>query len=296
MLPGELRPATAKAAAASADHPGASLAKGERHNRKRMAEVATVYDVDPIARRIDDILAVHDQPPPEAPKAANKWSTVSVADHTAAVVAQMFDEAQRRDPEHRRTWVALVDGNNHQIDRVKTEAAARHAKVTIVCDLLHVLEYLWAAARNFYTDDDPAAHKWVDQRCRQVLAGNAKQAAAAIRRKATTLSLNTKLRADADECARYLTNKAPYLDYATALAKSWPIASGVIEGACRYLVADRMDITGARWSVKGAEAVLKLRALRANDDFDEYFTYHLTQQRQRIHATRYADTIIPRAA
>jgi len=74
------------------------------------------------------------------------------------------------------------------------------------------------------------------------------------------------VRVGADACAKYLTNKAAYLDYPTALTEGWPIASGVIEGTCRYLVADRMDITGARWSVNGAEAVLKLRAVRANDD------------------------------
>ena len=71
----------------------------------------------------------------------------------------------------------------------------------------------------------------------------------------------------ADRCAAYLLNKAPYLRYHTALAKGWPIATGVIEGACRHLVKDRMDLTGARWGLEGAEAVLKLRALRSNGDF-----------------------------
>jgi len=76
----------------------------------------------------------------------------------------------------------------------------------------------------------------------------------------------------------------------------WPIATGVIEGACRFLVADRLDITGARWGLVGAEAVLQLRALRSNGDFDEYWTFHQAQERQRIHATRYADNVIPLAA
>ena len=61
-------------------------------------------------------------------------------------------------------------------------------------------------------------------------------------------------------------------------------------------MADRMDITGARWSVNGAEAVLKLRALRANDDFDDYWEFHLTNERHRAHETRYADETIPIAA
>jgi hypothetical protein len=83
--------------------------------------------------------------------------------------------------------------------------------------------------------------------------------------------------------AGYLLAKKAYLDYPTALNKGWPIATGVIEGACRHLVKDRMDITGARWSLPGAEAVLKLRALICNGDFDQYWTWHLTQEQRRVH-------------
>ncbi len=91
-----------------------------------------------------------------------------------------------------------------------------------------------------------------------------------------------------DTCADYLSNKRAYLDYAHALRQGWPIATGVIEGACRHLVKDRMDITGARWSLAGAEAVLRLRPLISNDDFDAYWTNHLEQEQQRVHRARYA--------
>ncbi len=97
----------------------------------------------------------------------------------------------------------------------------------------------------------------------------------------------------ADTCANYLLNKRGYLDYPTALQQGWPIATGVIEGACRHLVNDRMDLTGARWGLAGAEAIGKLRALRSNGDLDQYWAYHLTQEQQRIHNTRYADGVIP---
>ena len=92
--------------------------------------------------------------------------------------------------------------------------------------------------------------------------------------------LDPPKRAGADACATYLINKEPYLDYPTALHNGWPIATGVIEGACRHLVKDRMDITGARWGLSGAEAILKLRALRSNGDFDAYWRYHLAQERR----------------
>ena len=111
--------------------------------------------------------------------------------------------------------------------------------------------------------------RWVAAQAVKILEGKAAQVAAGIRRRATTFGYSPAEREGADACADYLTAKKPYLDYATALAEGWPIATGVIEGACRHLVKDRMDITGARWGLDGAEAILKLRALIANGDYPE---------------------------
>ena len=294
MRPGALRPATAKTAAGQ--KLSTRLSKGEKRNRKRMAEVACVYDLTPAPRSVADILPdtdqhhAHAQP---APAARGKWLHASVTDDAAAVIAAGFDEATRRDPDHQRDWVALVDGNAHQIQRIRTEADARKVKVTIVVDFIHVLEYLWKAAWCFFTEGDAQAEQWVGGHARAILAGRASTVAAAIRRKATYHGLDPGRRAGADACAHYLLNKRPWLDYPTALANGWPIATGVIEGACRHLVKDRMDITGARWGLPGAEAVLKLRALTSNGDFDDYWTWHLAQEQQRIHNTRYAGGAIP---
>lgn len=297
MRPDALRPATAKAAAAATNKLACRLSKGEKRNRKRLAEVGAVYDLTPLPRTAADVLATKAAPtPPPAPKARAKWVTASVVDDAATVIAKVFDQAQRRDPNRARRWVALVDGNNHQIDRIQAEAKTRGVDVAIVVDLVHVLEYLWAAAWCFFAEGDPAAQTWVHNRTLAVLDGHARGVAAGIRRRATATRLSKQKRHKADACAKYLTNKADYLDYPTALAAGWPVASGVIEGTCRYLVADRMDITGARWSVNGAEAVLKLRALRANDHFDEYWKFHLTKERHRVHQTRYATETIPMAA
>jgi hypothetical protein len=149
-----------------------------------------------------------------------------------------------------------VDGNNHQIDRIHAEAHTRGATVHVLCDFVHVVEYLWKATWSFHREGDPAAEVWVRDKARSVLAGNARTVAAAIRRTASTRRLPPAARKGADQAAAYLTNKAAYLDYHTALARGWPIATGVIEGACRHLVADRLDITGARWGLDSAEAVL----------------------------------------
>ncbi|MHB1919962.1 MAG: ISKra4 family transposase [Acidimicrobiales bacterium] len=273
--------------------------QGEKRYRKRMAEVGAVYDLCPVPRSAADVLASkHDDgvSAPPAPKATGKWVTASVADDAAEVVTRVFDEAERRDPRHKRTWVALVDGNNHQIDRINAEAENRELKVTVLVDLIHVMEYIWSAAWCFFAQGDQAAEEWVRAKTLAVLEGNARDVAAGIRRRASTAHLAKAKRKNADACATYLTNKAPYLDYPTALAAGWPVATGIIEGTCRYLVADRMDITGARWSVAGAEAVLKLRAVRSNGDFDEYWTFHLDRERQRVHESRYVNGVIPLAA
>jgi len=291
-----LRAPTAKAAAKAAPKLAARLSKGEKRNRKRMAEVGAVYDITPAARTPADIFPPADQARADPPTAHNKWLTASVVDDAATVVTRIFDEADRRDPDRQRTWIALVDGNNHQIGRIEAEAAARQVTVPIVIDFVHVIEYLWKAAWSFHKEGDPNAETWVREKALAVLAGQATRVAASIRRKATYHHLEPAQRANADKCARYLVNKADHLDYPTALTNGWPIATGVIEGACRSLVKDRMDITGARWGLDGAEAVLKLRALRANDDLADYWQFHLTQEHQRTHRSRYAGNLVPIAA
>ena len=290
MLPGALRPATAKAAASGKNKLATRLSPGEKRGRKRMAELAAVYDCEPAPRTPADIITPPGTGKKErspGPKAAGKWLTASVTSDIPAVITAAFDEAERRDPGHRRTWVALADGNRDQIEAIKAEAARRGITVTIVCDFVHVLEYCWKAAWSFFEPGDPGAEAWVAAQAVKILQGKAAQVAAGIRRRATTYSYQGKEREGADACAGYLTAKKPYLDYATALAEGWPIATGVIEGACRHIVADRMSITGARWGLEGAEAVLKLRAVIANGDFDQYWRYHLRREHERIHHGRY---------
>jgi hypothetical protein len=273
VRPGSLRPATA--AAAASEEGATRLSKGDKRYRRGMAEIGAVYVATPAARTPEDImgsdedLGGRDRSP--GPVAKAKWLTASVADGTADVIAEVFREAGRRDPRHERTWVALVDGNRHQIDVIRKNAKKQKVKVTIVCDFVHVLQYLFSAASCFFPQGSPGAEAWVKEKALEVLRSRASVVAGSIKRKATCLGLGKEQRAAADTCAKYLLAKSKYLDYATALQKGWPIATGVIEGACRHLVKDRMDITGARWGLEGAEAVLKLRALRSNGDFSSYW-------------------------
>jgi len=306
MLPDALRPATAKAAASAENKLATRLSPGEKGGRKRMAELACVYDAAPVPRTPGDVISTPAQKrkkkaqaskpegkqKPREPQARGKWLTASVTEDIPAVIAAAFDEAERRDPQHGREWPVLIDGNNTQIEAVTAEAARRGITVTIVIDFIHVLEYLWKAAWSFFDKGEPASEEWVADQARKILRGKSAQVAAGIRRRATTYGYSPAERTGADECARYLDNKKDYLGYATALDKGWPIATGVIEGAARWLVKDRMDITGARWGLEGAEAILKLRALIASGDLDAYWRFHLRREHERIHHARYRDGLI----
>jgi hypothetical protein len=307
MRPDALRPATAKAAAAAEGKLATRLSPGEKHGRKRMAELACVYDAVPVPRTPADIISTPAQKrgkkkaqaakpegkgKPREPQAKGKWLTASVTSDIPAVIAVAFGEAERRDPGRRRKWAVLVDGNNAQIEAVTAEAASRGVTVTIIIDFIHVLEYLWQAAWSFFDKGEPASEEWVAGQARKILHGKARQVAAGIRRRATACGYSAQERAGADECARYLENKKDYLGYPTALAEGWPVATGVIEGACRHIVKDRMDITGARWGLEGAEAILKLRALTASGDFDAYWRYHLRGEHERIHHAKYRETYV----
>jgi hypothetical protein len=291
----DLRPATQKALATTTAKLKTRRSKGEKPS-KRMAEVATVYTVTPVPRSAAEVMASHDEKAKQAPEAKDKWLTASVVEDAAQVIAEAFSEAKRRDPERAHPWVGLVDGNNHQIARMKAEAKNHKVQLTILVDLIHVLGYLWDAAWCFFPEGSPAAEEWVGEKALAILEGKAGIVAGSIRRKATNLGLSPDKRKNADTCASYLLAKAPYLDYPKALANGWPIATGIIEGACRYLVKDRMALSGARWRLEGAEAVLKLRAIRKNDDWDRYFAFHVVQERKRVHESRYAGAMVPLAA
>jgi hypothetical protein len=279
VLPGQQRPRSARAARRSVPKQDGRLSRGEVRTRKRMAETGAVFDLTPVPRTAEAILAPGPRPP--APRAAAKWLTASVAAGAAEVVAAAFAEAGRRDPDHQRTWIALADGNKDQIRQIRAQAAARGIEIPITCDFIHVTEYLWDAAWCLIPEATPDAGPWVRDRAAAILDGHAAGVAAALH--ATAATLPAANRKTMDKTAGYLQAKAPWLDYPTALANGWPISTGVIEGACRYLVKDRMAITGARWGIQTAEAILQLRALHTNGDFDEYWDWHLQREHERNH-------------
>ncbi|MBC8503424.1 MAG: ISKra4 family transposase [Chloroflexi bacterium] len=289
----DLRDQTRKAAEARAHKMGTRLSKGEKKNSKRMATVAAVYTIEPFMRAPEDIIGDSSLPGPPRPRPEQKRVWASLEKEPEQVIEEALAEARHRDPTDKKTWVALVDGNKSQIRILKRLAKKNGLDLTIIVDLIHVIEYLWDAARVFHPAPGPELENWVRHRMLETLRGKAGLMAGGMRRSATLRGLSVKAREPVDVCARYLSNHSPYLRYDRYLAKGLPVATGVIEGACRHLVKDRMAVTGARWSLDGAEAVLRLRALRSSRDFDEYWTFHEAREYERNHQTLYAGGIVP---
>lgn len=298
MRPADLRAPTRKAAAQRTHKLATRLSKGEKRHAKRMATVAAVYTIAPCVRTPEEVgrrlAPIRDTAEAARPRPEHKRVWASLAHTPQQVLEAAFREAEHRDPAHAKTWVAVVDGNKPQLALLRKLARARGIALTVVLDIIHVVEYLWKAALAFHAEGSPDLEAWVTERLCQILRGRASHVAAGIRRSATRRRLRARVRKPADTCADYLLKYAPYLHYDRYLAAGLPIATGVIEGACRHLITDRMDVTGARWSLAGAEAVLRLRALRSSRDFDEYWQFHEAQEHQRNHVARYANgTVVP---
>jgi hypothetical protein len=272
---------------------------GTRPGIKKMAEIVAVADFTPAVREPEDIAA----PPARrqahpGPKARDKWVSASVTESIEDMIGSAFDEADRRDPERVRQRVFLVDGNKQQITAIAAQAAERGLKVPVLIDYIHVSGYLGKAAAALHPGGPVAAGQWADGQLLRVLHGRAKAVAATLASVAAKTRSSPRTRhldlTDMDKAVTYLTNNHQHMKYDKALAKGWPIATGMIEGACRFVIEDRFGITGARWSPDGAEVILKIRAVVVNGDLDDYMTYYKNRYREEHHLSRYDDDTIER--
>ena len=285
-----MRPGHRKGASAGkepdAAHPGI----------KKMAGIVAVADFTPAVREPEDIAA----PPARrkerpGPQARDKWVAASVTETIEDMIGVAFNEADRRDPERVRQRVFLVDGNKQQLSAIAAHAHERGLKVPVFIDFIHVSGYLGKAAAALHPGDPRAAGEWADGQKLRVLHGRAKAVAATLASVAARASArNPRLDlTDAGKAVTYLTSNHMHMRYDKALAAGWPIATGVIEGACRFVIEDRFGITGARWSPDGADVILRLRAVVVNGDLDDYMTYYKQRYRDDVHLTRYNPASIP---
>jgi len=281
MHPNGLREAARQALAQAAHKQQTRLSPGEKKNRKRMATVVSVYEVDPYPRTPEQILDPEQQATAKRPRPVNKRTWARVEADQGTVVEQGFAEAVRRDPDQRMTWVVLTDGHPDLLRQVSACAKRYKVDILVIQDFVHVLEYLWKAAYALHPQIAEEREAWVMARAQAVLDGRARDVAVGLRRAATRKQLGQSEREPVDKAADYLADNQVRLRYDRALAQGLPIATGVIEGACRHLVKDRMDITGARWGLEQAEAVLKLRSLKISGDLAAYLKFHFGQEHKR---------------
>jgi hypothetical protein len=299
MRPEALREATRKAA--EEERRGAvrgdpMAQKKLRQYDKRMAIVTAVWEQEPHRRSardiIDNLRPASDAAASRrkksrktrAPRPVDKRLSASVEKSQAQGIAEMFDELDRRDPTRTRPAIVLIDGEEHQQMAIVEEEASRGRNLTLVLDIIHVLSYLWQAGIALCGKNDAQTEAWVVRFLSKLLTRSAESVIADIQRSVAQRGLSTADRKPVDKCIHYFTRNAHWMRYREFLAAGLPIATGVIEGACRHVVQDRLGITGARWGLRGAEAVLKLRALNSSGDWDEYCRFHRQQEATRNYA------------
>ena len=258
--------------------------KGEKANKKKMATVAAVHSRAPAKRTAKAVLdnLFETAPPPERPKRTppnrkHVWASLTADKDT--FIADVKAEMTRRDPNHLRTWVIVTDGERALQQRV----CRTFEDVTLVLDLLHVLEKLWKAAHALHPEGSPEAEKFVYQRADRILRGQVSQVVKGLRQIVTKRRLTaTKAKTLLDVAAYYYRNRER-MRYDVYLENGWPIASGSVEGACKNLIRDRFERTGMRWTPQTAEALLRLRAAHLSNDFDDYWQFHIEQDQQRLY-------------
>jgi hypothetical protein len=189
--------------------------------------------------------------PAKAPKPTHKTLLPSLVKPAKEAIEDMFDEADRRDPDKVRETVVLVDGQEQQKAAIRDQGKQRARTFTLIVDFIHILHYLWIAAKALRSS--AFQRLWVAYYASKLLRcktdRDVSRIAAGITRCATNSKLAGKALASVRKCTRYLLANKAHLHYATYLALGYPIATGAIEGAIRYLLRDRMDITGASWGL-----------------------------------------------
>ncbi len=277
--------------------PAAHRSKGQKASQKRMATVGTAYTVQRYVRTPEQVVAAlfRDGPePPPRPQPCHKrvWASLSQEDEDGAVQSGLdlvydwlLNEVAERNPGLTKAMVHLGDGQESLWQARHAHLPARNT--TDILDLLHVTPRLWQAAHVFYPEGSASAEAFARERILRVLRGEVAGVVQGLRRMGTQWQLKgAKKKALTQVCA-YLVKNRERMRYDAYLAQGYPIASGVIEGACRHLVKDRMERAGMHWTPAGAQAMLDVRSTYVNGDWEEYQAYRIHRETQRLYPHRH---------
>jgi hypothetical protein len=232
--------------------------------------------------------------PPPRPQPAHKRVWASLAHQDAAgkvqsgldiVYAWLLNEVVERNPGLAKEMVHLGDGQESLWQARQDHLPDRN--MTDILDLLHVTPRLWQATHVFYPEGSVEAEAFARERILRVLRGEVAGVVQGLRRMGTQRALKGAKKKTLGQVCAYLLKNRERMRYDEYLAKGYPIASGVIEGACRHLVKDRMERAGMHWTPKGAQAMLDVRSTYVNGDWDEYQAHRIHRETQRLYPHRH---------
>jgi hypothetical protein len=267
--------------------PTVRLGKGRKRGHKKEAVVTSVYTIKTTPRTPEEVVASffelpQDPQQPASPhsKPQNKhiWATL---DGKEAALSRLSLQVARRQGLHIQHKVALCDG----CEALQSRLAAQFADFSLVLDFIHASEYLWEVANRLLGETHPERLDWMAHQTLRMLSGQTRHIIADFRHIAQKSKTKPAQREQLNKTANYFERNLPFMDYPTYLANGWPIASGVIEGACRHFVKDRCELSGMRWIQTGAENLLRLRAVAENDDWDAYHSYRKQQRHTRLYGS-----------
>jgi hypothetical protein len=272
---------------------GAHRKKGEKANKKQMACIGVVYSVDRHVRTAEELVAALFRDPDskrnDSPEARQKRYWAELTREVAGEVVRAQDEvfAHLRDEVKQRRGkgqvvLHLSDGQvSLEDDRKKY--LPRDRKTVDILDLLHVNPRLWEAAHLFHPEGSDEATAFVRARMLLVLKGKAKEVIADLRQVGAEHGLRGARAKRLRKLCKFLEKNLHRMRYDKYLRAGYPIATGVIEGACRHVIKDRMERAGMRWKVLGAEAMLELRTIYKNGDWEEFQNYRIDSENRRLY-------------
>jgi hypothetical protein len=211
-------------------------------------------------------------PRPSRPQNKRWWATLEGKE---AAMGFTREQALARESPTIRHRVALTDGSAP----LQKQVQVHFPEFTLVLDLVHAAEYLWEGANALLGETDPGRTAWVKERILRMLSGQTPALIAELRVLAGASETKTGARPVLARVANYYERNLAYMRYDLYLAAGWPVATGVIEGACRHLVKDRCELSGMRWTKSGAEELLHLRCVSENGDWE---AFHEFLRRERL--------------
>lgn len=274
---------------------GGERPEGARANQKQMATVGAVYTVDPYVRTADEVVAAlfrdpdFEPSPRPAPCHKRVWASLPLQGaEPQSSIAVVFDwlqwELAQRNPEQKRTTVHLHDGQD-ALWQARQDYLPDDNAVDIL-DLLHVTPRWWQAGKLLYGERSPEVVPFVRHRVKQILEGKVDTVIRGLRRLGSEGGLTgAKTKALRQICC-YLSKNRTRMRYDEYLRQGYPIATGVIEGACRHLIKDRMERAGMHWTPKGAQAMLDVRSVYIAGRWEAFHTFRITTENTRLYPQR----------